>query len=180
MNAITLLEQDHRAVEGLFDRFKQSTDEEERQEVASEVIRELSIHSCIEEQVLYPFIREAIPSLEDDVVEDLEEHHAVESLLAELERTSPEDERYAAKFNVIVENVTHHVESEESDLFPKLRQSVDEGVLDELGEALEAAKEKAPTHPHPHSPQEPPANLISDRVAGMMDRLRDKARETVS
>jgi len=180
MDAITTLEQDHRTVEGLFDRFEKATSDEEREEIAKEVIRELSVHSCIEEQVLYPFVREAVPTLESEILEDLEEHHAVETMLAELERMPRDHERYQAKFTVIKENVKHHVQEEEENLFPKLKDAVDSETLNELGQALSAARDNAPTHPHPHSPDEPPANLLSDRVAGVMDRLRDKVRSAVS
>ena len=82
----------------------------------------LSVHAAIEEQVFYPEVRRAAPSLDDEVLEALEERHIVKWTLAELDSMTPKDERSQAKVTVLVESVRHHVREEERDLFPQVRQ----------------------------------------------------------
>jgi hypothetical protein len=85
----------------------------------------------------------------------------------------PTDERFDAKVTVLMENVRHHVEEEESDLFPKVRKQLTRKQLADVGEALEKAKKYAPTHPHPRSPDAPPSNLIVGAAAGVADKVSD-------
>jgi hypothetical protein len=84
-----------------------------------QVIRELSIRASIEEQFLYPTARELSDTLDSQVLEALEEHHLAKATLAELEKMAPSDERFDAKMTVLMENIRHHVDEEEEDLFPK-------------------------------------------------------------
>src|SRR5205807_6075539 len=112
----------------------------------------LSIHAAIEEQVFYPAVREAAPDEKDLVLESLEEHHIVKWVLSELDGMVPSDERFTAKVTVLIENVRHHVEEEEGELFPEVRKAMKRKELEELVQALEAAKKVAPTHPHPRTP----------------------------
>jgi hemerythrin superfamily protein len=145
-----------------------------RGELASQMIRELSIHAAIEEQLFYPRLRAAGKELKSDVLEALEEHHVAKELLAEIEKLPPEHERFAPKVKVLTDTVRHHIEEEEGDLFPRVRRALREDELVEIGEGLQALKTLAPTRPHPHAPDEPPANLANLGVAGL-DRLRDVA-----
>ena len=113
MNAIKLLKEDHRTVEALFKRFEKAGDEayKEKQEIAEQIIKELSIHAAIEEQLLYPAARaRGDAALEDIVLEALEEHHMAKWTLDEIDKMSPEDERFDAKVTVLMENIRHHVE----------------------------------------------------------------------
>jgi len=91
-------------------------------------------------------------SASDMVLESLEEHHVVKWTLAELEKMTPEDERFDAKVTVLMESVRHHVEEEQEDLFVKARKLLGEKVLEELGERMAKAKKLAPTRPHPRAP----------------------------
>src|SRR5437868_3447418 len=122
MDAITLLRNDHKTVEGLFKKFeKAGSDAHKTQlDVVEKIIEELSVHASIEEQVFYPAIREQVPDTETDVLESLEEHHVVKWLLSELDGMDPEAERFHAKVMVLIENVRHHVEEEEQELFPQV------------------------------------------------------------
>jgi hemerythrin-like domain-containing protein len=151
-DAIAVLTADHRTVEEIFRRF--------------------------EEQLFYPRLRLAGREMKDEVLEALEEHHVVKELLAEIEKLPPENERFGAKVTVLIENVRHHIEEEEGDMFPRARRALSRAELVELGEGLEALKALAPTRPHPHAPDEPPANLANLGVAGV-DRARDAAESTV-
>ncbi|WNG24460.1 hemerythrin domain-containing protein [Cystobacter fuscus] len=179
MNALKLLKNDHRAVEALFKQFEKAGDKafKEKQELARKIVKELAIHASIEEELLYPAARAHDERLEDQVLEALEEHHVAKWTLNEIERMSPEDERFDAKVTVLMENIRHHVKEEETELFPKLERVMGKAELNALGAALEQAKTLAPTHPHPMSPDTPPGNVISDALAKILDMGRDAARE---
>ena len=183
MNAITLLKNDHKTVEDLFKRFEKAGPRavKTKQDIVERIVRELSIHAAIEEMVLYPAIREAAENGDVDkmVLESLEEHHLVKWVLWELERMSPEDERFDAKVTVLIENVRHHVAEEEKDLFPQVNKVYGRAQLADLGEAMASLKKTAPTHPHPRSPDEPPGNLIAGPGAALVDRALDAGRKLV-
>lgn len=175
MNAITLLKADHKTVKTLFKQFEQLGENarSEKKKVVERIIKELAVHAVIEEQVLYPAARKAVPDGEENVLEALEEHHIVKWTLSELEKMSPEEERFDAKVSVLIESVRHHIEEEEGELFPKLRQAMGRKDLEALGASLEAAKKVAPTHPHPRAPDTPPGNLVAGAGAALMDRVTD-------
>jgi hemerythrin superfamily protein len=183
MDAITLLKNDHKTVEGLFKRFEKLGPRavKSKQELVERIIRELSIHAGIEEMFFYPAIREAAEGGDagEMVLESLEEHHIVKWVLAELEGMGPEHERFDAKVTVLIENVRHHVEEEEKELFPQLNKLLGKARLDEIGEAMNRAKKTVPTRPHPRSPDEPPGNLVAGAGAALLDRARDTGRKLV-
>ena len=178
MDAITLLKQDHKKVKGLFQQFDKAGDNahQTKRKLVDEIIEELSIHAAIEEQIFYPAARAAVEDATDEVLESLEEHHVVKWVLSELDGMDPEAERFKAKVTVLKENVLHHAEEEETELFPKVRSAMGRKALQELGEKLEKAKATAPTKPHPKSPDTPPANLVTNPSAGVMDKARQALR----
>ena len=180
MDAIKLLTQDHRTVERLFKTYERAGEraDKQKQKVVDQVIRELSIHASIEEQLLYPAARKLSEKVDAQVLEALEEHHVAKATLAELEKMSPKDERFDAKMTVLMENVRHHVKEEEEELFPELRKRMDRGALAALGEAMERARTLAPTHPHPMAPDTPPGNVVSDVLAKILDTGKDVLRGT--
>lgn len=175
MDAITMLKDDHKAVEQLFKRFEKAGDRAhvEKREIVDRIIEELSVHAAVEEQLFYPVARATVPDTEDVALESLEEHHIVKWVLSELETMAPDDERFDAKVTVLMENVRHHVEEEEQDFFPMVRDELGRNALADLGEAMAAAKKVAPTHPHPRSPDTPPGNLVVGTAAGVADRVGD-------
>jgi hemerythrin superfamily protein len=182
VNALTLLKQDHGNVEALFKRFEATgpDDADEKRRIVDLIIEQLSVHAAIEEQFFYPAIRES--GAEDAAkltLEGLEEHHVAKATLAELEKLPPLDERFDAKVTVLIESVRHHVEEEEQDLFPLVRESMKARRLDELGDTMEKAKATAPTRPHPMMPDTPPWNLIVGAPAAMVDRVITTARDVV-
>ena len=189
MDAIALLQRDHKEVEQLFKEFEKLTERAHRskQKIVMKIIRELAIHAAVEEMLFYPAVRTAalkanvrtLKEAADTVLESLEEHHVVKWTLSELEKMSSEDERYDAKFKVLMESVRHHIEEEQDELFPKARRLLGEEMLDELGERIEKAKKLAPTRPHPRAPDEPPGNVVAGTVAAVMDRAKDMMREGV-
>jgi hemerythrin-like domain-containing protein len=174
-DAITMLKDDHKAVEQLFKRFEKAGDRAhvEKRDVIQRVIEALSVHAAIEEQLFYPVVRATVPGAEDITLESLEEHHIVKWVLSELESMSPEDERFDAKVTVLIENVRHHVKEEEQDLFPKVRSELGRNVLGKLGQSMAEAKKVAPTHPHPGSPDTPLGNLVVGTTQAVTDRIGD-------
>jgi hemerythrin superfamily protein len=175
MDAITLLRSDHQTVEQLFKRFEKAGDRAHvaKRQIVDRIIEELSIHAAIEEQVFYPVARATVPEAADITLESLEEHHVVKWLLSELEGMDPEHERFDAKVTVLIETVRHHVEEEQDEFFPKVRNALGRNELAELGAALAEAKKSAPTHPHPRSPDTPPGNGLVGTVTGVVDRVGD-------
>jgi hemerythrin superfamily protein len=175
MDAITLLKNDHHAVEQLFKRFEKAGDRAhvEKRQIVDRIIEELSVHASIEEQLFYPVARGTVPETEDITLESLEEHHVVKWLLSELADMDPKHERFDAKVTVLIENVRHHVEEEESEFFPKIRHGLGRTALAELGEAMADAKKTAPTHPHPRADDTPPGNSVAGTIAGVIDRVGD-------
>src|SRR5688572_13752674 len=180
MNILSTLTTDHDNVEALFKRFEATEpgDLEELGHLRDQILEQLAIHAEIEEQLLYPALREAAT---DDVLESLEEHHAVKAMLAELERMAPTHERFRAKMAVVIENVRHHVEEEEGDdgLFAVARKHLKQPQLEAMAEDAEAIREVGPTRPHPLSPDQPPLNVILALPVAVMDRVVTPLRKAV-
>lgn len=175
MDAISLLMDDHRTVEKLFGQWETLGTEqgEERRLVAQQIVRQLAVHAAVEEQFLYPTVRDRVPDGENLFEHSLEEHKQVERTLDELDRGEPTEPGYDEKVGQLIRDVSEHVREEENDLLPKLRDAVGQEDLDRIGDAMEAAKKLAPTHPHPKAPSTPPANLVTGPAAGVVDRIRD-------
>ncbi|GAC1374415.1 MAG: hypothetical protein NVSMB4_01900 [Acidimicrobiales bacterium] len=175
MDAISLLKDDHKTVERLFKQFEKAGDAAyvEKRAIVDRIIEELSVHAAIEEMLFYPVARATVPGTEDVALESLEEHHIVKWVLSELESMPAEAERFDAKVTVLIENVRHHVEEEENEFFPMVRDELGRSALSDLGDAMNEAKKTAPTHPHPRSPDSPPANFVVGTAAGVVDRISD-------
>ncbi len=148
-DAITMLREDHRAVEKLFKSFQKAGPNalKTKARLVHDMIRELTIHASIEEQIFYPTVREDAQDLDSDILEALEEHHVVKWLLSKLNGLDPSAERFDAKVAVLIDSVRHHVSEEEGELFPAVRQAFSRQSLVAMGDALAAAKKGAPTKP---------------------------------
>jgi len=140
MDALTLLKEDHRTVEALFKKFEALGDKalKAKRKLVDQMVKELSMHAVIEEQVFYPAVRERVGALEDEVLEALEEHHVAKWLLSELDGLPADAERFDAKVSVLMENVRHHVKEEEKTLFPQVKRALKPADLKALGELLQA------------------------------------------
>ena len=171
-DAVDVLVSDHRHVEALFSRLESGPVE---QAALDELIRELSIHAAIEEQVLYPAIRKEVGD-EALVEHSLEEHQEAKELLRSIEKGGAEDPETPQLLTKLIASVREHVQEEEGQVLPKLRSSVAPETLITIGEALEKAKKTAPTHPHPNAPNTPPGNIIAGGPAALVDRARDKIK----
>jgi hemerythrin superfamily protein len=118
-----------------------------RGKIVQEILRELTVHTYIENEGMYPRVRALVPDLEQDVLESYEEHHVADVLCLELASMSPDDERFDAKTTVLMENVLHHVDEEEKDWFPQVRAALGRKQLQEIGAELERLRAKAPREP---------------------------------
>ena len=162
-DAIVMLREDHKQVRARFREFgKSSTTDARKKKLVQEIIELLTVHTYIENEVMYPRVRELLPDLEDDVLESYEEHHVADVLVMELDAMSPSDERFEAKTTVLIENVTHHIEEEEGDWFPKVRDGLSRTQLRELGEELAEARERAPRRPEQPSALKKTVDAVID------------------
>lgn len=148
-DAIVLLKNDHQEIRKVFSAFEKAGDDAHaaKGKLVDRMIELLTVHTYIENEVMYPRVRELLPELEDDVLESYEEHHVADVLVVELAAMKPDAERFTAKTTVLIENVTHHMDEEEQDWFPKVREGLGRKTLQEIGAEMIAAKEKAPRHP---------------------------------
>ncbi len=148
-DAIVILKDDHKQLKRLFRQFEKAGDDadETKGKLAKQIIDLLHVHTFIENEALYPETRRLLPDLEDDVLESYEEHHVADMLCAELARMRPQDERFDAKMTVLIENVEHHIEEEEDEWFPKVRDGLGRKKLQEIGVRMLELQKHAPPSP---------------------------------
>jgi hypothetical protein len=144
MDALRLLKDDHDKMRQLLTELESTTERgvRTREELFSRIKGELTIHEVIEEEIFYPALKEH-PKAKDIVLEGYEEHHVVDTVMAELEGLPVDDERWGAKAKVMQENVEHHMEEEEGEMFQKARQVFDREELEDLGTRMEQRKTEA-------------------------------------
>ncbi|MGS2615550.1 hemerythrin domain-containing protein [Micromonospora sp. LZ34] len=173
-DVVDVLTADHREVETLFVELesRQGTPEHRRQ-LADVVIAELVRHAVAEEMYVYPAARKALPDGDQIAEHEIAEHSDAERTMKELESVDPSDPRFDELLAHLTGTIRHHVQDEESDLFPRLRAAVAREELVELAGKVTAAKKAAPTRPHPAAPDRPPANKLLGPGAGLVDRMRD-------
>jgi hemerythrin superfamily protein len=148
-DAIVLLKNDHKEIRRLFREFEQAGDgaAKTKGRLVDQIIELLTVHTSLENEVMYPRVRELLPDLEDDVLESYEEHHVADVLVMELSGMKPDAERFDAKTMVLIENVRHHIHEEEDDWFPKVREGLGRKTLQDIGAEMEKACRKAPRKP---------------------------------
>jgi hemerythrin-like domain-containing protein len=143
-NAIDLLKADHAHVKELFQQYEAvgSRAHGKKHSIAEEVFTELEVHTTLEEELFYPAMkRQTDRDGKDLVAEAVEEHHVVTTLMDELKGLDPKDERYDAKFKVLMENVEHHIEEEEGEMFPEAEEVLGER-LERLGTQMQERKQQ--------------------------------------
>lgn len=145
-------------------------DDQDRLTVA---IAELSRHLVVEEDYLYPAVREVVPDGAPLANEALAASAETERLAQHIERTSKTDTDRAGLLRSLTDAVHRHIETTERDLFPRLRQHCPPAQLRFLAGQAMMAKRTAPTRPHPHDPRTPPLNQIVTPGIGLVDRVRD-------
>jgi hemerythrin superfamily protein len=168
MDALELLTADHNRVRGLFSRFKEAKDGDDDDTMATlsdKIVTELEVHTTIEEEIFYPAVRDYSDKVSELVDEGIQEHHVAKSLIEELSTLDPAGDEWTAKMTVLIENVEHHAEEEEGEMFPQIRSSSEAEARSRLAEQLEARKAElgAPT--------------AADKESMSTDELREKASE---
>jgi hemerythrin superfamily protein len=146
-DAIVLLKNDHKEIRAVFRAFQKASGDQEKGRLVDRMIELLTVHTYLENELMYPEVRKLLPDVEDDILESYEEHHVADVLVMELAQLKPQDERFDAKTSVLIENVTHHIEEEEQEWFPKVREGLGRKQLQDLGARLEQMRKKAPRRP---------------------------------
>jgi hemerythrin-like domain-containing protein len=148
-DAIVLLKNEHKLIRKAFRDFEKAGDSAyaAKEKAVTRIIELLTAHTYIENEIMYPQVRELLPEVEDDVLESYEEHHVADVLVVELAGMKASDERFTAKTTVLIENVEHHIEEEEQEWFPKVREGLGRKKLQEIGAQMAAARKTAPTKP---------------------------------
>jgi hemerythrin-like domain-containing protein len=143
MDAITLLEEDHKKVKKLLTELDSTTERgvKTREELFTKVKQELEVHEAIEEEIFYPALKEH-PKAKDLVLEAYEEHNVVDMVMGEIDDVAYDDETWGAKFTVLKENLEHHIEEEETEMWKQARQVFDDEELDELGDRMALRKDE--------------------------------------
>jgi hemerythrin-like domain-containing protein len=148
-DAIVLLKEDHKEIRKLFRDFENAGEKaaKTKGQLVERILEALTVHTYIENECMYPEVRKLMPEVEDDVLESYEEHHVADVLCMELAMMSPDNEHFTAKTTVLIENVTHHIDEEEQEWFPKVRAGLGRKQLQELGARMIELKKKAPRKP---------------------------------
>jgi hemerythrin-like domain-containing protein len=140
---LQLLHQEHEEVQGLFEQFHKSMSakngEKKAEAISKQIFEDLKLHTELEEKIVYPNLKE-----QDEKIfyESGEEHHVVDLLITELRQLKVSAPEYAAKMAVMEENVKHHIQEEESQMFKLISQLPDD-TLGELAEAWKSQKQRA-------------------------------------
>jgi hemerythrin-like domain-containing protein len=178
-DVIEVLEHDHREVEQMFAELESlrgattEEDQERRKQLAEQVTTELVRHSVAEEVLVYPQVEKKVSSEEAEHAR--EEHAEAEETLQRLEKLDADDPAFDDELATLMREIRHHIEDEEGETFPHMRQAMDAEELQKLGGRVEAFKKVAPTRPHPNVPNDPLSRTAAGPAASLFDRMRDLA-----
>ena len=144
MDPLKMLEDDHETVKKILGDLEDTTERavKTRTELFGRLEREMRVHEVLEEEILYPALKEH-DKAKDLALEGYEEHHVVDTIMGEMRDVSVEDETWTAKFSVMKENIEHHIEEEEGEMFPKAREIFSADELEEMGERMAARRKEA-------------------------------------
>jgi hemerythrin superfamily protein len=171
---IRVVEADHRAFEAAFAELEASADEPVgRKALVDHVIAELVRHAVAQEQFVHPVIRKRLDDGEAVVERELTAYADTEQVMKALESLTPADFDFEPLLARLVAGVRAHIADEEARLLPRLAVTCDAEELQDLGYKVMAAKDFAPTRPHPHAPDSTPANLVTGPSVGLIDHIRD-------
>jgi hemerythrin-like domain-containing protein len=179
-DVVAILTTDHREALDLIAQIKLATGKDDRRDLADTLISELVRHSVAEEMYVYPAMKEYLPDGEEAVEHDTEEHKELEATMKKLEAADAGEPEFARLMTELETTLRDHIDDEESDQFPLLRQRVPHDELVKIGSKVETAKKIAPTRPHPLAPNNQVFHKLVGPGVGLVDRLRDKltGRET--
>ncbi len=173
LDVVDLLTTDHHEVLGLLDEIRTSTSAGRRRELADVVIGELVRHSVAEEMFVYPAMRQHLPDGDAAVEHDVAEHKQLEKLMKDWEGADAADADFDRVLTELEQVLRDHVDDEETEQFPQLRQHIPHAELVGMAARVEAAKKVAPTRPHPLAPNNALFHFVVGPGVGLVDRLRD-------
>lgn len=171
-DVIESLVQDHRRLDQLFEQYR-SGGGAGAEDTAREIIRELSIHAALEEQIVYPVLRASVEAGSEKADHSIDAHQQVKRLLADMEKLETGSAEHDDRFEALVAAIEEHVTEEEEELFPQLRSALEAERLQQMGALVERARGLMPTHPHPNVPGTATAQLAAAPLASMADHIRD-------
>jgi hemerythrin superfamily protein len=148
-DVISLLEHDHRTVEGLFEQFRDTSSAQERGRIFDRIATELTAHTAVEERYVYPVARTEVDEGAELIREAEHEHDEAKQLIVQIRAMDPTDPEYPVLVGKLEGAVHHHVEEEESEMFPKLREEESADRLSEMGHQVERAKAAELAEPLP-------------------------------
>lgn len=137
-DAISLLKDDHRKVESLFQQFESSDNKRDKLKIAREICMELAVHDKLESKIFYPATKSTAKPAKEEINEGIVEHEAIRRLIREIPSMKASDEFFETRVGVLIEYVKHHVKEEEHSMFPKIIESKTD--LKALGEKMSDAK----------------------------------------
>lgn len=172
---LELLLEDHRDFRELL-RELEDAPPDQREDLFRYVVSRLASHEAAEEAVVHRAVRDDVPGGEKVAAARLSEEQEAEQLLARMAEMDPELSEFTDAVAGLRGDVLQHAENEERDEFPKLREHVDEGRRQKLGQAFQKLRDSGPTRPHPNTPQTPEVRAAAGPIVGMFDRARDAAR----
>lgn len=173
-DVIDILTTDHRQMLELLGEIEQTSDPGQRRDLTDTVIAEVMRHAVAEEMYVYPAMEEHLPNGREEVEHDKQEHDEIVQVMKRLEDADAAEPRFMELVEELQSQLRHHVDDEETDQFPKLREHIPADRLIELGEKVETAKKLAPTRPHPSAPHSELFHKTIGPGVGMVDRLLDK------
>lgn len=173
MEIIELLTKDHNEVDELFRRYHLSDRDDSIEDLTKQIVHELSVHAAVEELFVYPLVRATVDEGSELADHAIEEHQEAKRHLADLEKLDAGTAEHRKSMEALIDSVRHHVEDEEGELFPKLRDSASEDTRKNVGAVVDQAKGLVPTHPHPLVPGNATTQLMAGPWAAAVDKVRD-------
>jgi len=173
---VEIIVEEHRLVDTLGERYQAETNVKEKQGIAHNIIKLLSIHAVCEEASLYPWMRKNLPNGDKLVDHAIHEHQEIKEDLYNLDQMQIGDAGYDAALLKALKDTQHHVKEEESELLPQIKAQSSKDELEQMRTDFLRAKMMAPSRPHPSAPTEPPQNKIVAAATAPVDAVRDMGR----
>jgi len=169
----TIIENDHREVEGLFAQYFVAANPQAKDQVVDQIRLALAPHAAAEEILVYPAVRGAVGDGKEQADHAIDEHQEIKRLLSEVDKMSADDPQRDERVRQLQQAVDHHVQEEESTVLPSLRAGLDDQRREQMGDLFQKMKPLLPTHPHPLVPGTATAQLLAGPLASVADRIRD-------
>lgn len=179
-SVVEIIKDEHRLVDRLFNDYKTVTDAKQKQGIAHNVIKLLSIHGACEEMTVYPFLQNKGGAAAAMIERAIQEHLQMKKDLHDLDKMNYGDAGFDAKFQQVVNDTLSHVQEEESEMLPTLERLATPAELSDLSSSFISSKTIAPSRPHPDAPAHAPLNKAANATAVPLDAARDMGRFTAA